>query len=237
MGSLVVVIIHVPLDSFKELMTIVSGVQIHIFSFQRSPEALDPLVIQASATSIHTDLNSMVFKKVNPGLTRKLRPLVGVDDIGFAMPGNGLTKDFVGVFAVQRVGKAPTHNVSAVHVNDSRQVHKSPVHGDVRDVNGPNLIGMRNLQLPKLVGMDILGEAEFTQVPLGIDGHDPHSTHQSFDAFGADQNMERQQKIQHLFNSLCGMLQMFLIYQSHDLQGLKLFIRTLVKQVASMNPL
>ena len=97
-------------------MAIFSRVQIQIFPFQRSPKALYPDVIQATAATIHTDLNLMFLQKVYSGLTRKLRTLVGVDDLGFTMPGNGLTQYLETVFTNQRVGKTPTHNMPAVQI-------------------------------------------------------------------------------------------------------------------------
>ena len=140
MGPLVVVILHVPLDPLKKLVTIIRRVQIHVFSFQGPPKAFYPFIIQATAASIHADLNFMSFKKFNPGLTGELRTLVGVDYFGFPVSGNGLTEDFQTVFTIQRIRKAPTHNLTAINVNNSREIHKSPAHGDISYVNRPNLI-------------------------------------------------------------------------------------------------
>jgi hypothetical protein len=68
----------------------------------------------------------------------------------------------------------------------------------------------------------MLGDAEFTQDPLLVNGPDPHWAHQLPDTFDNDQKMEQQQKIQHQLNSLYVMHQLFFDQQSHDLLGLRL---------------
>ena len=50
---------------------------------------------------------------------------------------------------LQGVGEFPAHDLSAVPVDDGRQIHVAVRHFDVSDIDGPDLIGKGNDLVPQ----------------------------------------------------------------------------------------
>lgn len=60
--------------------------------------------------------------------------------------------------------------------------------------------------------MDILGSSEFAEVRLGIYGLETHPAHEPPDPLCPNDDSERQEKLSHLANSFCRVVQMMLIH-------------------------
>jgi hypothetical protein len=51
--------------------------------------------------------------------------------------------------AGQRVGQPPRQDVATVEIHDGREVEQAMLERDVRDVAGPDLIGLRDRHIPQ----------------------------------------------------------------------------------------
>lgn len=208
--------------------------QVNILSIIGYPKPFDPNVVEATASAIHTYGNILALKVIDPDFVGKQRSLVGVYDFGLAKLCNGLAKQAEAVFSVQRVGKAPTHQIPGIHIYDSCQVQKAPSHRDIRYVDTPNLVRMRDLQIAELVGMIITGNAQFAQVPLGIDSHEAHLPEKTPHSFRTYRKAQYNQQDEHLLNAFSRVSQILFIHLLHDLQVLGTLTNRLVLQVVAV---
>lgn len=86
---LIVVVVYVPSYPFLHLHPIVKRMKIDVFVLDGTPEPLDPNVVLASSTAIHTDLYTIPFQCFFPFLAGILTALVGIEDFRGAMTSNG----------------------------------------------------------------------------------------------------------------------------------------------------
>ena len=59
--------------------------------------------------------------------------------------------------------QAPAYNEATVDVNYCGQIHKAFLHGNVCDINAPDLIPVVNLEPSQQIRLDILGCAQGAQ--------------------------------------------------------------------------
>lgn len=113
--------------------------------FQGLPESLDPYIVQSPALAIHGDLDPLLFQVLGPQGAGVLGALVGVDDLWLAMGPDRLLKYFFTPLGRKGIADAPAYDFAAVDIDDSGQVHKAMLHGDISDISAPYLIGMGDL--------------------------------------------------------------------------------------------
>src|SRR5690554_2372742 len=177
-----VVTIHESGDATIQRVSIVCGVKIDIFLFECTEPAFDMGVVCSSALTVHADLDLQALQCLHPMFTGELTALIGVDDLWESVSCNRLAK-YLGLHVrLQRVRQRPAHDVAAVHVDDGRQVHEPFAHGDVRDVDGPDLVDLGDLAPTKQIRMDVLRFPQFRQVLARIDRLNAHLTQQSSDS-------------------------------------------------------
>ena len=75
----------------------------------------------------------------------KLAALIRVENFWLTRS-QGLVQSFQTKTCFQTVGQSPTHNITAVPVQDRRQVQESLRKPDIRDIGAPDLIGADNLK-------------------------------------------------------------------------------------------
>ena len=76
-------------------------------------------------------------------------------------------------------GRAPGQNLAAVPIHDGDQIQEPTLHGNVGDVDAPNLIGSNNRQLPQQVGVNLLLRMLFAGVGRLVDWNQAHKSHQA----------------------------------------------------------
>jgi hypothetical protein len=92
-----------------------------------------------------------------------LAVLVGVEDLGLAMTGDGLLDGFEADVRGQRVGEPPGDHPAAGPIDSGHEIDEAPAHRDVGDVRGPDLVGPVDLQIPEQGAAQNLGsQSRFT---------------------------------------------------------------------------
>src|SRR3954451_20829987 len=66
--------------------------QVDPFVLHGPPQALDEDVVVAAPASVHADLDPMIPQHLGELLAGELRPLIGIEDVGLAEPGEGLAQ-------------------------------------------------------------------------------------------------------------------------------------------------
>src|SRR3954453_580677 len=89
-GSPSIVEVQIPADRGASLADRVVGPEIHLLVLDRSPEPLDEDVVAPGALAIHADGDAGLEEHVGEVGAGELRALVGVEDLGPAMPGERL---------------------------------------------------------------------------------------------------------------------------------------------------
>ena len=73
-------------DGGARLCDTVIGVQVHLLIFHASPKSFDEDIVPPGALAVHADLDLSAEQKVGKVGTGELAPLIGVEDLRFAMP-------------------------------------------------------------------------------------------------------------------------------------------------------
>src|ERR1035438_2149798 len=88
MDPTAIVKIKVPGQSGLEFTSVLGGPQVNILIFHAAPESFDKYVVDPAALPIHTDANPGGVEHIGPRFAGELRALIGVDDLGRAVPGD-----------------------------------------------------------------------------------------------------------------------------------------------------
>src|SRR5208282_6676169 len=113
-------------------------------------------VVEPGSTAVHAQLAAGGQNHVGELFSGELAALIGVDDLGYAVAGEGLLDDFLGVDGLQRDRHAMRQHLAAGHVHHRGQVDKSAGHGNVGRVECPNLIGPADQKIPEQVRVDLV---------------------------------------------------------------------------------
>lgn len=141
---------------------------------QGTEPALDKGIVRCPALAIHADTNLHAGQRIHPVFTGILAALVGIDNLRFSVARYRVLKQLGLVFLLQGIGNLPTDNKPAVEIDYGREVHMPFAHRNVGDVDGPDLVGSDNLQIPEQVGTHIFGLTPPAQVLLRINRLDTH---------------------------------------------------------------
>ena len=145
MVAFVVVIFNIVVDAIFKFIAWFRRPKIHKFCFQCSPKSFNPMIVKASASSVHADLYAQSGYRIHPFPRCELGALVGVYYLRRSMLRDSLLQNVNHVVWIQRVAQPVSHYISAVLVNNGCKVHEPLGHPDVCDVNAPHLIAMCNL--------------------------------------------------------------------------------------------
>ena len=122
------------------------------------------------------------FQPVGPVEGCELRPQVGVHDFGRAELVDGLVQRLDAEVGLQRVGDAPSQNLTGEPVHDGHQIEDPFAHRRVCDVGAPDLIGSVDPQPAQQIGVGLVPLCGLAGMGFWVDRHQSHKAHQSPDA-------------------------------------------------------
>src|SRR5271169_459577 len=85
---------QVTADRGAGLADAVVGPQIDLLVLDAAPQALDEYVVAPSSLAIHADRDTVVGEHAGESRAGELRALVGVEDVRFAVTGQGVLQRF-----------------------------------------------------------------------------------------------------------------------------------------------
>ena len=166
----------IPGDSLICLTTAGVVVKKDFLVFQGAPEALYQDVVEASASASHADGNAFFLKTICESLARELYSLIGIENFGNThakRPLQGLETKA----GIQGVRQTPGQDIAAEQIHDGYQIEKSPLHADIRDIRGPNLVRADNLESVEQIRIDPVLFPFAAGMGSGTQGHEPHLPH------------------------------------------------------------
>src|ERR1700739_5104446 len=86
--------------------------QVDPFALYCPPQALDEDVVVAAPASVHADLDPMIPQHLGELRAGELRPLISIEDVGLAEPGEGLAQRLDAEPRRQRVRQPPRQHPS-----------------------------------------------------------------------------------------------------------------------------
>ncbi len=114
--------------------------KIHVFMLHGPPKTLDIHVVDPAAFAVHAVFRFEIVGHLKEFSTRKLTPLIRVENLRFSKVRQGFLQGLDAKCRVHRVRQSPRQNHPAVPVDNRRQIHESLGQTDVRDVRRPNLV-------------------------------------------------------------------------------------------------
>ena len=102
------------------------------------------------------------------------------------MLGNSVLQYILAPLGAHGIADPPTHDLTAIHVNDGCHIHKSFLHRDVGDVRTPYLIAMGDVHVFKQVGLNECLQPTLGQVLASVHRFPAHDPEQAADTLGAN---------------------------------------------------
>src|ERR1700712_3048815 len=164
----------------------VVGPQVDLLVFDRPPQALDEDVVAPRASAVHADGNPHLPQHAGEGVARKLRTLVGVEDLRLAVPGERFLPNLAAEVSLHGDRQPPGQDPAAEPVDDGGEVDEAAGHRNVGDVHGPDLIGPINRQAAQQIRVDLVPRRWFRGVWLAVERLDVQALHQRRDMAAAD---------------------------------------------------
>ena len=149
--------------------------QIKLVIFDVPPEPLDEDVVPPDAFPIHADPDLVLHQQARDGAAGVLGALIGIEDLGLAMPGKRFLYRFVTERHFERDRLLPRQNLAAEPVDDSTEGDEATRHRDIGDVHRPDLIRTGHRQLAQEIGEDRVLLCWFGRVGTAIDRLDAHA--------------------------------------------------------------
>jgi len=116
---------HVLLNAFEQFYRILLWIKVDVLVFEASPEAFNKGIVGGSSFAVHAQPNALANNILRKNFTRKLRPLVGVENGWFAILRNGLFNHLFTPISLHSIGQRPAQNLAAEQVYDGHQIHKA----------------------------------------------------------------------------------------------------------------
>ena len=117
---------------------------------------------------------------------RKLRPLVGVEDLGRSVPCDRFLEGLDTEVGGQAVRDPRAQDFAAEPVHDGDQIHEAALHRDVGHVGRPHLVGPIDHEFAQQVRIDRMTRMSPAGVRSSVQRRDPHRSHQRRDVPAAD---------------------------------------------------
>ncbi len=93
------------------------GLEVDLLVFDRSPESLDQDVVAPASLAVHVYGDLVRLQHLDELQAGELAALIGIDDLGFAVPRERFLQRLDAEVGVHRVGESPGQNLSAVPVH------------------------------------------------------------------------------------------------------------------------
>lgn len=135
-------------------------------------------------------------RSVNATLVNWL-PLVGVEDRGLAVFCQRLLDNLDAERGVHGDRKPPGQHPAAEPVDHGREIDEASRHGDIGDVDRPDLVRPRDRQLAQEIRVDLVPWRRLRGVRAPIDRRDPHALHQCRDVQPPDVEALANEEVAH----------------------------------------
>jgi hypothetical protein len=90
-----------------KFQTVFSRIKVNMFTFKSPEEPFDVDVINSPAFAVHTDLDRLSIKKIDPVFTSELAALVGIDYLRFSILTNRCFKNLQRCICLKGVYNTP----------------------------------------------------------------------------------------------------------------------------------
>ena len=124
------------------------GPEVDFLVLDRPPEPFDHDIVAPRALAVHANRDLGVLQRREKGDGGELATLIRVHDLRRAMSSQGFAQRLHARPCLQRHREPPREHLAAEPVDDRHQIHKSPRHGDIREVHRPDLVRAGDHQLP-----------------------------------------------------------------------------------------
>jgi len=132
-------------------------------------------------------------------------PAIWIDNFRFAISVNGFFYHLSAPFCILTIGEALGKDLSAVHIHDGGQAHKSLGHGHIRNIGNPDLIGTVYLQVSEQVRPFILPQSHFGQILSAVNRLSSHQAKKPSDPFGTYDKAKSSHQVNHRYPSFARM--------------------------------
>lgn len=144
MGTKCVVVVDILPDCYSQAFGCGKLVDIDQFRLQTAEPPLNHDVVRPTGFPVHALANVGFFQQILVRFACELTALIRVQNRRCAVGFHSTLYCSDDRLCVQRVRQIPAHNLPTVPVDDGGEVHVSPVHFDIGDVDRPDLIGEVN---------------------------------------------------------------------------------------------
>src|SRR6201987_2994599 len=207
--------------------------QVGPFVLHGPPQALDKDVVVAAPTAVHDDRDPMIPQHLGELLAGELRALIGIEDVGFSEPREGLVQRLDAKPCRERIRQPPGQHSSGRPVDDRNQVQKPLPHRYVGYVSSPHLVRPVDRLAAQEVWVDLVFGMPLAGVPLRPDRPQRELAHQPPDAPAADRNPLSQQRHLKATAAVDGIVGEYPVEPLHKLEFLcRLRPRPVVKAAA-----
>jgi len=183
------------------------GLDVNVIVFHGPPESLDHDIVEGTAPPIHGYFHTGSQECLNPQLPGELTALVTVQNVRLAIFENRTLEGGYAEVGVERIAQLPFQYEAAMPVHDRHQIGKASFEGNVGNINGPNVIGPVDFQVPEQIRIHLMRWILSRQVWLLVDRHHSHLAQQAPQPLRVEQDtLIPQVHAQHL-HSPCGILQ------------------------------
>ena len=192
------------------------GVEVDLLVFEAAPQPLDEDVVHVAALAVHADRDPVALQGAGEVVAGELAALVGVEDLGPAVPRERFFEGLDAELRAERVRQPPRQHRTAHPVHDHHQIEEAPGHRDVGDVRAPDLVDPLDRDPAEQVGIDLVRRCRLARVRSLVDRHQAGKPHQTPDPFAVDDMALGRQPRRHPPRTVIRPGQVLPIDQRHD---------------------
>ena len=162
------------------------GLEIDLFILDAAPEPLDEDVVPPVSLAVHADVDMVGLQDVGEGIGRELGPLVRVEYLRGAVTLDSLFQGLDAGVWLECHRESPRQHCPGGPVHDGDEIAKAPLHGNVRHVRTPDVIGPRDGNAAQKVRVDLMRLIGNARPALRVRGFYAHHAHEALDALSVD---------------------------------------------------
>lgn len=185
MGPVGIVLSHVCADGLAQLPGSVKFLDVNHVILDGPKKAFRSDIVQSLSLSVHGDSDTGFRHQHQIVWIGKMAALVRVDNFRFCDAESPFQASHDEAF-VDGGAKLPIHDTATKPVDDDEQVHEAFFHGNIGDVNAPDLIRSGDVQVSQQIRPDVLPMIALAEIRFGIDGVQPHLLHESTNPLPVD---------------------------------------------------
>jgi len=185
---------EIPLQAFSCLGNRVVSLQVDLLVFHAFPQPFDEHVVDPAAFAIHADPDTVALEQSDELRAGELAALIGIEDLGLAVPLQGVLDRLEVEIRGQSVGQPPGQHAPGSPIEYRSQVNEAFAHRDVGDDHGPDVVGFSNLQTAQQVRKDWVLRLLSAGIRPPIHRFDVHLLHPRGHVPAADLKASRRSK-------------------------------------------